>query len=110
MTSSDDNQLFECIRQIGEFPHKIKKFKEYEKIGIFGTTIEAAFANYCFSERASYFVDENPDKIGITFNGKHVFHPESVKEEDTVIIPMGDAGIRIGKRLSAKYKGNYVCF
>lgn len=78
-------------------------------MGVLGTTIDAAFSEYCLGNRASFFVDENPGKTGAFFHGKPVLHPRSLQERDVVVIPMGKSGEIIRQRFSRHYSGTYVC-
>jgi len=78
-------------------------------VAILGTTIDASFAYHLIPHRILYFVDENPKKVGTTFLGKPVLHPQSLEKDDVVIIPMGKTGEIIHERFSKQYPGIYVC-
>ena len=81
---------------------------ESNNFAILGTTIDASFAYHLIPDRVLFFVDENPKKVGTTFLGKPVLHPQSMAENDVVIIPMGKSGSHIQDRFSKQYSGIYV--
>jgi len=105
----EDFSLDQCLSRIDEITERLDKLEIDKTFGVLGTTIEGAFVSYHLKDRISFFVDENPKKIGTEFQGKKIIHPESVLDKDVVIIPMGKSGEGIQERLSKKYRGNYLC-
>jgi SAM-dependent methyltransferase len=106
---SEDFHLNTCLSRLAEMTERLDQFAASGVMGVLGTTIDAAFADHCLGAQALFFVDENPKKVGTSFHGKPVLHPQSIKEKDVVVIPMGATGEAIRERFSTQYKGVYVC-
>lgn len=104
-----DELIYKSIRQIQAMAERLVALPEYNSIGILGTTIEAAFAEHCLGGRVSFFVDENPRKIGTSFHGRDVRHPRTINADEVVVIPMGSSSESIRERISSQYSGHYVC-
>jgi SAM-dependent methyltransferase len=104
-----DKHLSSCLSRLAEMTERLDQLAASGVMGVLGTTIDAAFADHCLGAQALFFVDENPKKVGTAFHGKPVIHPQSIKEKDVVVIPMGATGEAIRERLSTLYKGVYVC-
>lgn len=57
-------------------------------VGIFGTSISGI---WCFSEirdGVSFFVDEDPSKIGASYEGRRIVSPRDIPERCTVYVPL----------------------
>jgi len=106
---SEDFHLNTCLSRISEMTERLDQLATFDALGVLGTTIEAAFVSHYLGTRISFFVDENPKKVGTSFHGKPVIHPQSIKEKDVVVIPMGATGEPIRVRFSTQYQGVYVC-
>ena len=105
-----DNSVTQCIEEIKNIATALADLSSNGgQFAVLGTTIEAAFSGYQLGDCARYFVDENPEKVGIEFHGKPVKPPSSIQENDTVIIPMSAAGQKIKTRLGQKYAGRFLC-
>jgi hypothetical protein len=104
-----DDRIYKSIRQIQNMAERLSELPSYPGMGILGTTIEAAFAKHCLGDRVAFFIDENPHKIGLSFHGKDVRHPETITDDEVVVIPMGISSEAIRKRFSGRYHGHYVC-
>lgn len=76
--------------------------------GILGTTIEAAFVDEELGGRTRYFVDENPERIGQTFRGRPILHPQDVTAASCVLVPLGSQAVPVAERLSATYPARFV--
>ncbi|PPR11172.1 MAG: hypothetical protein CFH41_01273 [Alphaproteobacteria bacterium MarineAlpha11_Bin1] len=76
--------------------------------GILGTTIEAAFLDEELGGRTRFFVDENPKRIGQTFRGRQILHPQDVTASSVVLVPLGSQTVPVAERLSAKYSASFV--
>lgn len=98
-----------CLSRLAEMTERFDQIAASGVMGVLGTTIDAAFADHRLGARVLFFVDENPKKVATTFHGKPVRHPQSIKEKDVVIIPMGKTGETIRQRFSKQYPGVYVC-
>lgn len=104
-----DDCIYKSIRQIQDMAERLSGLPSYPSIGILGTTIEAAFAKHCLGDRVSFFIEENPHKIGLSFHGKDVRHPGTITDDEVVVIPMGISSESIKERFSNQYHGYYVC-
>lgn len=108
-TDLPDGHLNDCLSRLADMSGQLSRLESEDRTGVLGTTIDAAFADYCLGNRVAFFVDENPKKVGTTFHGKPVLHPESIQNGDLVVIPMGIAGDSIRSRFANRYSGSYVC-
>jgi SAM-dependent methyltransferase len=106
---SEEFHLKTGLARIAEMAERLDQLTTFDALGVLGTTSEAAFISYYLGVRVSFFVDENPKKVGTDFQGKPVIHPKSVLEKDIIVIPMGKVGEGIRERLSKKYSGKYIC-
>ncbi len=109
VTFISDKQFRPCLSRLAEMTERFDQMPASEVMGFLGTTIDAAFADHCLGARVLFFVDENPKKVATTFHRKPVRHPQSTKEKDVVIIPMGKTGEAIRDRFLKQYPGVYVC-
>jgi len=93
-----------------ELDEKVERLKliRATQIGVLGTTSAAAFVDSIYGENISYFVDENPSKVGADFRGKHVLHPNMLQDGNTVVIPYGISGRQIKNRFTSKYSGEFI--
>lgn len=107
-TRTNVNELSSAITRIGDLADSVAALPSGGRLAVLGTTIEAAFVESLMPSRVEYFVDENPSKIESGFHGKTVASPDSVKAGDLVVVPMGDAGAGICRRLRERYLGTYV--
>lgn len=76
--------------------------------GILGTTIEAAFVDERLGGRASFFIDENPEKDGQPFRGRPVLCPQAAPADARVLVPLGDRSAAVAARLSGRYPADFV--
>lgn len=97
------------VQRIADLARRLEELASSAKVGVLGTTIDAAFVDQCLGPRVAFFVDENPRKVGTTFHGKPVVHPRSVATRDRVVIPMGAAGEAVRNRFAKQYPGSYRC-
>lgn len=105
-----DDSVSWCIKMINEKAKKIRMLAEkYPDFGILGTTSAAAFVDSIAQSNVRFFADENPKRVGLRFHGKDVLHPSLLHDEDVMLIPYGDSGIKIKERFCQKYKGQFVC-
>lgn len=107
--SATVNALDCGVRRISELAQRLQQVASGSSVGVLGTTIDAAFVDQCLGAQVTFFVDENPRKIGFEFHGKPVRHPRMVTAQDLVIIPMGVAGETVRSRLEKQYAGRYCC-
>lgn len=105
----EDSQIYRCIEYLDDIARKLNKILEASRVGILGTTINAAFVNSVLNNKVDFFVDENPDKVDSLFYNKKVIHPDSLDESDLTVIPYGETGHKINERFTNKYRGRFVC-
>lgn len=65
--------------------------REASSLGIFGTSIAATWLAGQLGERLSFFVDEDPSRIGRSHLGRKVFAPEDVPNGSTVLVALAPA-------------------
>ena len=109
VTFVPDNHFSTCVSRFSELSEQVSQLAASGVKGVLGTTIDAAFAEHCLGDQVLFFLDENPRKVGTMFHGKPVLHPQSITENDVVIIPMGKTGEAIRARFSKQYPGIYTC-
>jgi SAM-dependent methyltransferase len=108
-TFGKDLSFNDSLAEIFKMVNWLQKIGKSERLGILGTTIDASFSAYCMGSNVAFFVDENHRKTGKLFQGRPVIHPNSVKTNDMIVIPMGETGKKIRERFLAQYKGTYLC-
>ncbi len=105
-----DDAVSWCIETINQKIGQIRVQTEgISCFGMLGTTSAAAFVDSLLGSKIGFFVDENPERVGLMFHGKDVLHPSDLHDEDVIIIPYGDLSVQIRARLSEKYKGQFIC-
>lgn len=69
--------------------------------GIFGTAIAGMALYGALRERVAFFVDEDPSRVGRSYDGKPILLPQDVPSDATVFIALApEAATRVGQRLS----------
>lgn len=105
-----DNTIISGIRYIDQIADNLDKLpKSTSRTGVLGTTIDAAFVGRHLGDGVDFFLDENPSKIGLTFQGKPVISFSEMGPDDMIIISMGASGKVIQKRLSSESDASFVC-
>jgi hypothetical protein len=56
----------------------------------------------------TFFVDENPEKIGGTFRGLPIVAPRKVSASAAIAVPLGPAGARVSARLAQENPGQWI--
>jgi SAM-dependent methyltransferase len=106
-----DDTVSWCINTIDKKAAQFRtQAEKMSKFGVLGTTSAAAFVDSLVETDVSFFVDENPNRVGLQFHGKNIIHPSELCDEDVVVIPYGDSSEQIKARFSSKYKGHFICF
>jgi SAM-dependent methyltransferase len=79
------------------------------QIGIFGTSV-AAMAFYGeFRERVAFFVDEDPARVGKSYDGKPVYSPAQAPAGKPVLVALPpNRAERVVERLSDRSKATFV--
>lgn len=102
----EDLQIHQCLKVLNEMSARLKAMAE-GRIGVLGTTCNAAFADSILGDRVCHFYDEMRDRVGRTFRGKKVMHPEQLHNGDLLVIPYGASGQRIMERFARQYQGHF---
>ena len=103
-----DYQIYDCIQYLDRIVEKVRNISYDGPLGILGTTINACFINYILCDKIQFFIDENPSKVGKSFQNKAVFHPHSLDEHANIIIPYGESSKVILQKFNSKYKGHFI--
>lgn len=75
---------------------------------VFGSSVSGIWLYGALADRIAFFVDEDPTRIGRTFDGKPILAPDQVPAEATVFIPLiAPTAARVAERLADK-PGRYV--
>ena len=53
-------------------------------------------------------MDENLSKVGETFRGKKIVHPENLNDTNHTILPFGKTGLMIQERFEKLYNGIFM--
>lgn len=73
------------INSLQKFVDIAKKIDDFEEYSIFGTSISATWlTGYC--QNVSYYLDEDPNRIGGTHLGKKILHPNKIIQQSLPII------------------------
>jgi SAM-dependent methyltransferase len=67
---------------------QIRELSDKSAIGIFGTSVAGMAFYGAFRERVQFFVDEDPSRIGRTYDGKPVMAPKDVPADVPVIMAL----------------------
>jgi hypothetical protein len=71
------------------------------RFGIFGTSISATWLAGILGERVSFFVDEDPGRVGGQHMGRGILSPDQIPGNSDVFVPLiPDVAASIVKRLS----------
>jgi SAM-dependent methyltransferase len=71
------------------------------RFGIFGTSISATWLAGVLGERVSFFVDEDPGRIGGRHMGRGVVSPDQISDNSDVFVPLiPDVAAAVAGRLS----------
>jgi hypothetical protein len=71
-----------------DFTAQIRALTEKSPIGIFGTSVAAMAFYGAFRDRVTFFIDEDPDRIGKIYDGKPVLAPASTHRDVPVIMAL----------------------
>jgi hypothetical protein len=103
------NILPQIISSLDSLSDKLlKSTPAQQKVGVLGTTINAAFANTILKDRCSYFIEENSAKSGQQFHGKPVIHPQQLTADQVVLIPYGESALSLSERFANNYEGIFI--
>ena len=75
---------------------------------VLGGTVNAAWAADTLDGRIDGFVDENPNRVGLTLRGFPIRHPSELEEADLLILPYGATAEPILRRLGERYRPRMV--
>lgn len=100
-----DNIIENSLKELTQIRTKISMIKS--KFYILGTTVKAAFIYSIAKKKAIGFLDES--KSTKSFCNLNVKHPEKLKKNDLVIVPLKDKK-NIFFKLKKKFKGNFKLY
>lgn len=94
-------------RQIGWLKDLARRGREAGPgVGVFGTSLGGAWLLGELGEAIAFFVDEDPAKIGMTWDGRPILHPRDVPAGATVIIGLPDSiAANVKRRLDETTRG-----
>ena len=79
------------VRWLGELLELARQLAKSDPFGIFGTSISGMWLFGELGDKVSFFVDEDPKRIGRTHAGRPVLRPADVPPSATVFIPLAPA-------------------
>jgi SAM-dependent methyltransferase len=78
--------------------------------GLFGTSLAGTWLCSEIDECVSFFVDEDPGRVGRSHLGRPIYHPRDVPDGSRVFVAMPPAQAKIvGERLAQTYKNFRLC-
>jgi SAM-dependent methyltransferase len=107
--NQEDRSIAGCLEYLKETITSLRKIQGNGRIGVLGTTANAAFVDSILDGKNNFFIEENPDRIGKKFRHKDVCSPETLKPTDTLVIPYHQANKNISVRFREKYHGQFFC-
>ncbi|MFH0957177.1 MAG: hypothetical protein V1897_00590, partial [Pseudomonadota bacterium] len=81
-----------------------RSFGKDEELGIFGTAIAGTWLSNCLGNKFSFFVDEDPFRIGKRHLGRLIKHPTEVDPNTSVYLAFP---ARMAKELFVRLSSNY---
>ncbi len=108
-TRASEGILQSCVSRLDRMADNISSVSRVDRLGILGTTLNAAFADSVLGDRALFFADEDSSKVGGIFRGKKVVHPAELTARDTLILPYGDSSDRILSRFKPRCPATFLC-
>ena len=116
MGQADERQDFQtnasiesALAYLDAMREKLESLSKDSRIGVLGTTIDAAFVDSVLGDEVAFFMEENEEKVGGIFHGKPILSPDEVAASDWVLLPMGEMAETVSARLSREYEGRYIC-
>jgi SAM-dependent methyltransferase len=80
-----------------------------QPFGIFGTAIGGMWLFGAIRERVQFFVDEDPARIGRTYEGRPIYSPAQVPDGSTVYAPLAPPlANRVVARLNQNHSARFV--
>ena len=86
--SSPLQSLSSCIHWLEAVASGARRFAEDGALGLFGTSIAATWLASELEGKASFFVDEDPSRIGRKYMDRPVYHPEAVPSGSRVLVAL----------------------
>ena len=83
--------LHGLLRWLGQADQAVRQAASEGPVGIFGTSIAAAWYFASNPDGIAFFVDEDPNRIGRVYLGRTVFAPENVPHGGTVYLGLTPA-------------------
>jgi SAM-dependent methyltransferase len=76
------------VRWLVDLMSQIRELSDKSAIGIFGTSVAGMALYGAFREQVRFFVDEDPSRIGRTYDGKPVIAPKDVPADVPVFMAL----------------------
>ncbi len=105
----EDLEIYRCAAYLDNAASNFREIMSRGRIGVLGTTVNAAFVNSVLGSRIDFIVDENEKKVGTVFCEKLVKHPRSLIDTDLLIMPYGETSRQMKQRFEQKYNGQFIC-
>ena len=89
-----------AVQWLDELLELARQLAKSNRFGIFGTSISGMWLFGALGDKVSFFVDEDPKRIGREHAGRPVLRPADVPSGATVFIPLSPA---IASRVAGRY-------
>ena len=85
---STRDTLLACMRWLHEIVDWSRRAREKDRVGIFGTSIAAAWMFAELDGKVDFFVDEDPNRVGTQHRERPVYSPDEVPADTHVLLPL----------------------
>jgi len=76
------------IDWLGQISAMARRLASQREIGLFGTSIAGTWLFTELEGSVSFFVDEDPNRVGRNWQGRPVYHPRQIPRESCLMIPL----------------------
>jgi SAM-dependent methyltransferase len=87
-TSNWRNAIASRLAWLEEISTSAGKLSAKREIGLFGTSIAGTWLFAELDGAASFFVDEDPHRIGTRWHDRTVYHPRQIPAGSSVVVPL----------------------
>lgn len=97
----NENHLLQQVQWLGNIHQAVSEIvKKTNRFGVFGTSIAGNWMYGDWRDKISFFVDEDPDKIGTQYLGVPVLSMADLESEDEVYVALPPT---IAKKIQERY-------